>query len=253
MKRLYAHRGAAAEEPENTLPGFALAVSYGVHGLEMDVHMTSDGHVVVAHDLDGTRMCNQNRAIRNTPLAELSTWDAGWGFTNSAGARPFAEKGYTIPRFSEILEAFPDIIINVDLKQCYPSMVASVLKTIRQAGAEERVILASFSQLTLLHIRASGYSGQTALGVVELLMSLYVPSRIVSSFPLRGQAAQIPTHHGKLQLATPEKIARLQSAGARVDFWTINDPLEAQKLLAMGADGIMTDDPKRLAPVFSTT
>ncbi len=251
MKRLYAHRGAAAEEPENTLPGFERAHFYGVHGLEMDVHMTSDGEIVVAHDEDGLRMCNEHAKIRHTPYSVLSTWDAGWGFTEADGQRPFAGKDYRIPRFAEILDAFPDMIINVDLKQRSPSMVDAMLRIIADAKASERVILASFSQCTLLHLRMRGYSGLTSLGVVELLSSFALPSFITGHLPLRGQAAQIPTEQSGFTLATPKRIAKLQSGGARVDFWTINDPAEAKRLLDMGADGIMTDDPKRLAPVFA--
>lgn len=250
MSRLYAHRGAAAEEPENTIPSFERAVSYGVHGLEMDVHMSSDGVVVVCHDADGQRMCRQSRAIKETPYAELRQWDAGWGFVDAQREHPFAERGYRIPRLAEVLEHFPDLHINVDLKQSHPSLVAEVIHIVHQAGAEERVLLASFSQATLLHLRLAGYRGLTGMGMLELAAALYAPPSLFRKLPLRGKAAQIPTRHGRLVLASQEKIARLHAAGARVDFWTINDPDEARELLELGADGIMTDDPKALAPLF---
>lgn len=250
MSRLYAHRGAAAEEPENTLPSFQRAASYGVHGLEMDVHMTKDGVVVVAHDTDGQRMCRESRAIKHTSYADLKAWDAGWGFVDLSGNRPFADKGYRIPQFADVLDHFPDLLINVDLKQKAPSMVSAVLEIVRDAHAQERVILASFSQATLLHLRYRGYEGITAMGAAEVAGAIYAPSFIVRRLPYRGLAAQIPTRVGKRLLATPKNIARIQKVGARVDFWTINDPEEAQRLLAMGADGIMTDDPKALAPLF---
>ncbi len=251
MSRLYAHRGAAAEEPENTLPGFQRAVSYGVHGLEMDVHMSADGVVLVAHDPDGQRMCRESHAIKKTPYSEIKNWDAGWGFVDLQGNRPFAEKGYRIPRFADVLDHFPDLIINVDLKQRSPSMVKRVLKIVRQAGAQERVILASFSQTTLLHLRYRGYKGITAMGPLEVASAIYGPRFLVSAMPYRGQAAQIPVRAGNRVLATKERIARIQAVGARVDFWTINDPDEARRLLDMGADGIMTDDPKAMAPIFT--
>ena len=250
MSRLYAHRGAAAEEPENTLPGFQRAASYGVHGLEMDVHMTRDGVVVVAHDTDGQRMCRESLAIKHTTYADLKTWDAGWGFVDLEGNRPFADKDYRIPRFADVLDHFPDLIINVDLKQKSPSMVSAVLQIVRDAQAQERVILASFSQTTLLHLRYRGYKGITAMGPIEVASAIYGPSFIVRRLPYRGLAAQIPTRAGTRLLATARNIARIQKTGARVDFWTINDPEEAKHLLAMGADGIMTDDPKALAPLF---
>lgn len=250
MTRLYAHRGAAAELPENTLPSFERAVSYGAHALEMDVQMTADGVVVVSHDPDGQRMCRESNAIKATTFAELATWDAGWGFASGDGDRPFADSGYRIPRFAEILDAFPDHIINVDLKQSQPSMVASVMKIVRQAGAEERVILASFSQATLLHLRGAGYGGITAMASMDLVTSLFLPGWLARRLPLRGLAAQIPTRHGRYELATKANIARLHAIGARVDVWTINDIEQARGLLAIGVDGIMTDDPKAIAPLF---
>ena len=251
MTRLYAHRGAAAEQPENTIASFEKAVGYGVHGLEMDVHMSSDGVVVVAHDDDGQRMCRESLPIKETSYAELRQWDAGWGFTDDKGERPFFGRGYQIPSLAEVLEHFPDQVINVDLKQSSPSMVGAVLKIVRDARAVERVILASFSQSTLLHLRCRRYQGITAMGKVELIAALYARASIIRRLPLRGLAAQIPVSHGSHLLATKENIARLQGTGARVDFWTINDPAQAKELLELGADGIMTDDPKAIAPVFA--
>jgi glycerophosphoryl diester phosphodiesterase len=251
VSRLYAHRGAAAEQPENTIGSFERAVSYGVHGLEMDVHMSSDDVIVVSHDPDGQRMCGRPKAIKQCTYAELKTWDAGWGFVSPQRERPFAECGFQIPRFAEVLDGFPDHIINVDLKQNYPSMVAKVMKIVREAGAEDRVILASFSQATLLHVRGCGYPGMTAMAAVDLASALFLPRWLVGRMPLRGRAAQIPTRHGFYSLATEANISRLHALGVRVDFWTINEPQEARRLLAMGADGIMTDDPGAIAPVFA--
>lgn len=248
--RLYAHRGAAAEEPENTLPGFKRALDYGVDGLEMDVHMTADGVVVVAHDPDGQRMCRESQAIKKTPYVQVAQWDAGWGFVDAKGNRPFAEEGYRIPRFTDVLASFPNTLLNVDLKQSSPSMVNAVLQIVRDARAQERVILASFSQATLLHLRMRGYQGVTAMGPAEVAGALYGPGFLIRRLPWRGTAAQIPTQVRSMALATREHIGRLQKLGLRVDFWTINDVDQALKLKALGADGIMTDDPGLLAPAL---
>lgn len=251
QKRFYAHRGAAAELPENTIPSFERALSYGVHALEMDVHATSDGVIVVSHDPDGQRMCRESYLFKETPYSRVRRWDAGWGFLSKDGDRPFAGKDFRVPRFEEILEHFSDVIINVDLKQHAPSLVTKISRIIRDAGAEDRVIVASFSQATILHMRVAGYQGQTAMGPVELGAALLAPNWFVRPWPFRGFAAQIPTTFGSRVLATKDNIRKLHELGARVDFWTINDLDEAVRLLDMGADGIMTDDPKALAPAFS--
>lgn len=249
-RRLYAHRGAAAELPENTIPSFERALSHGAHALEMDVHATSDGEIVVSHDASGGRMCGVADVIRKTPYARVKHWDAGWGFEDASGQRPFLGKDFRIPRFAEVLEHFPDIQINVDLKQSSPSIVHSVLSIVRQAGAEHRVIPGSFSQRTVLHLRMAGYQGMTALGPLELGAALFTPSWFMRAWPYRGGAAQVPTKAGAITLASTSAIAKFHKLGVRVDFWTVNELDVARRLLAMGADGIMTDDPKAIAPAF---
>src|SRR5690242_3140965 len=93
---LYAHRGAAAEQPENTLPSFERALALGADALEMDVHATRDGVIVVSHDPDGARMTGVRRALAAATWDEVRTWDAGWGFAEAGGGpgRPFAGRGY---------------------------------------------------------------------------------------------------------------------------------------------------------------
>jgi glycerophosphoryl diester phosphodiesterase len=248
--RLYAHRGAAAELPENTLPAFERAIERGADALELDVHLTRDGHVVVAHDPDGARMCGTPRAIREATLAELERWDAGWGVVDAAGRRPFAGQGFRIPTLEAVLRGFPDRVINVDVKQWSPPMVEPLLALLRAHDAEPRVILASFKQRTLWAIRRAGYRGMTALSPLEVAALLAVPRAIWRRAPWRGGAAQIPTHQGALRFDTARMVARCHDLGLRVDYWTIDDPTVAARLLALGADGIMTNDPATVAPAF---
>ncbi len=238
------------EFPENTIPSFERALEHGVHALEMDVHASSDGVIVVSHDADGRRMCNELSVIKETSYNDIQRWNAGWGFVDDAGERPFAESGYRVPRFEEVLERFPNTVINVDLKQHSPSIVKGVLRIVEQAGAEERVTIASFSQATLLHVRLARYAGITAMGPAELGAALLAPTCLIRPWPLRGFAAQIPVQVRGISLATHRNIVKLHALGARVDFWTINNLQDAKALLAMGADGIMTDDPKAIAPAF---
>src|SRR6478609_1566660 len=71
---VYAHRGAAAERPENTLPSFRRALELGADALETDVHLTADGEIVASHDEDGARMTGVARALRSTTLVEIQSW-----------------------------------------------------------------------------------------------------------------------------------------------------------------------------------
>lgn len=247
---LYAHRGAAAEQPENTMPSFERALELGADALEMDVHMSSDGHLVVSHDPTGARMCDVPAAIRESPLATVQGWDAGWGFVDATGARPFAGRGYRMPTFEQVLAELGEVTINVDLKQPRPSIVRAMLHLLRAHRAEERVTLASFHLRTLLEVRARGFGGTTALSQAEVAALVFSHRRVFAALPLTGTAAQIPVRVGPLVLGKKRIIDKCHQLGMRVDFWTINDPTEARELLAIGADGIMTDDPAAIAPVF---
>lgn len=246
-RRLYAHRGAAAERPENTLPAFERAVAIGVDGLELDVHATRDGHAIVSHDPDGARMTAVPIAWAELDLAQVRTLDAGWGFVAPDGTRPFAGQRIGVPTFEEVLTAFPALRLNVDLKD--PRAIDPMLAVIARHGAEERVTLASFHVRTLWAVRRRGYAGETALAQAEVASLLALPAVAWRQLPLTGSAAQVPVHAGAIRLDRPAFIAKCHAAGLRVDYWTIDDPAEAQRLLALGADGIITNDPAALRAV----
>ena len=245
---LYAHRGASLERPENTLEAFRLALELGADALETDAHMTRDGSVVLSHDPSGLRMAGVPRLIRDAALAEVRAWNVGANAPCARGHR------FRIPTLDEVLAEFPDVVLNIDAKQRVPDMVPALLRSIRAAHAERRVRIASFSTRILRRVRALGYEGGTGLSAPELLTLMLAPSRLAGSRILKlGDAAQVPRRAFGVPLASPWIIDRLHARGLRVDFWTIDDPAEAKRLLAMGADGIMTDDIRAVAPAFGRT
>ena len=156
MTLVYAHRGAAAEQPENTLPSFQRALELGADALETDVHLTRDGEVVTIHDPHGRRVAGVDRTIASSTLAEVRGWDAGLGFTDGAGARPFAARGYRIPTLRELLVELPKVRINVDLKDENPALVDRFIEVVREQGAEARVTGASFQRRTLKRLQELG-------------------------------------------------------------------------------------------------
>lgn len=234
MKLLYAHRGACAELPENTLEAFARALELGADAIETDVHLTRDGEVVVFHDDTGERVAGTRAAVARATLAELRRWDLG---------RPRGLPTHRIPTFAEALVRFPGVVFNVDAK--VPAVVEPLLAVIARHRAEDRVRLASFSGRTLRRIRALGYRGETSLGADEVVRLLVQPRFL----PLPAERVQIPTHVGRIRLDDARTIERIHGFGKRVDYWVIDDPVEAQRLYDQGADGVMTNDPRALAGV----
>jgi len=251
QRLLYAHRGASAELPENTIAAFRRGLERGANALETDVHMTRDGHVVVSHDPSGGRMAAAPTPIRHSTLAEVRRWDAGWGFIDASGKRPFAGTGLGIPTLEEVLEEFPDTPINVDVKQRHPTMIDPLLALLRRMRVEARVRLASFETATVREIRRRGYPGPTGLGQTEVIALVMLPLAALRLLAVREGAVQIPPRAARIDLATQGFVTKCHALGLRVDYWVVDDPAEARRLLELGADGIMTDDPGRIAPVFT--
>lgn len=246
---LYGHRGAPAERPENTLSSFERALELGVDVLELDVHQTLDGRVVVSHDGSGERMAGRPELIRECTYGEVQRWDVGYGFVDSSGARPFAGQGHRVPRLSEVLEAFPDVRLNIDLKQKAPPIVKPVLDLLEQHHALGRSCLASWHTATIRAVRARGFAGPTVLAREEVLALLALPTAVRRVWPVAGTTVQVPPRHGAIDFTARWFLNRCHALGLRVDYWTVNDPIEAQRLLALGADGLMTDDPGALRAV----
>ncbi|MCX5748592.1 MAG: glycerophosphodiester phosphodiesterase family protein [Proteobacteria bacterium] len=247
-RRLYAHRGASIEAPENTMVAFQRAVELGVDALEMDVHITRDDQIIVVHDDTAQRMCGTPLPWATLDLADAQHLDAGWGFLAPDGTRPFAGQGLAVPRFADVLAAFPGVHLNVDIK--HPRAAAATVALIEAAHAVERVTLASFDLRTLVGLRRKGYAGPTALAASEVASLATIPALLWRQLPYTGGAAQVPVKQGPFVFDRTPFIAKCHAIGLRVDFWVIDDPAEAARLLALGADGIMTNDPAALRSLF---
>jgi glycerophosphoryl diester phosphodiesterase len=248
-RRLYAHRGAATERPENTMPAFERALEIGIDALEMDTHVTRDGHLIVVHDETGARCAAAPLAWKDLDLADARRLDVGWGFVAPDGTRPFAGQGIRVPLFEEVLEAFPDLAINVDIKSD-PRAPQLMVELVKARQAEGRVCIASFHLKQMTAVRKLGYGGDTALASSEVASLVALPAVVWRQLRFGGTAAQIPTHQGPLRFDRAAFIAKCHLLGLRVDFWTIDDAGEAARLLALGADGIMTNDPAAVRAAF---
>jgi glycerophosphoryl diester phosphodiesterase len=196
-------------------------------------------------------MTGAQRLIKTATLAEVRRWDAGWGFVDARGNRPFAGRNLVVPTLEELLEAFGNVELNIDIKERRPSMVEPVLRLLRAFGAESRVTLASFHGPVIREVRARGFRGRTVLAGDEVRRLLVAPRPLWRVLGPGGDAVQVPQRAGALDLGSRTFIARCHARDLRVDYWVVNDPREAEALLARGADGIITDDPARILPVVA--
>ncbi len=249
---LFAHRGGAALAPENTLAAFQNAARLGADALELDVRLTADGQLVVIHDETVDRTTNGAGKVIDQTVADLQKLDAGYQFTPDNGATyPYRGQGVTIPTLAEVLAAFPGKIVNIDIKDPLPEAARRLAIEIDQANAGDRVIVGSFYDNILAAFRKDAPAVATVAGPGETRL-FYVLQRLGLRFLHRalGDTYQVPLASNGFRLDTAAFIANAHKLNQRVDYWTVDEPAEMRRLLAQGADGIITDRPDLALEVF---
>jgi len=242
--RLFAHRGGAHIAPENTIAAFAAGLAAGADRLEMDVHATRDGHVVVLHDPTVDRTTDGTGAVRDMTLAELQRCDAGARFAGAGGDFPFRGRGLRVPTLAAVLEAFPGVPLNIEIKQDEPAIEAAVLEVLDRFDARPRVLLAAEEARIMARIRAAAPDVMTGFSAADVLEFVTAwQGGTLDAYRPPGVALQIPPSVGDVQLVTAESVAIAHRMGLEVHVWTIDEPGEMAALLDLGVDAIMTDVP----------
>jgi glycerophosphoryl diester phosphodiesterase len=247
--RIFGHRGACGVAPENTLPSFALAAALGADYLELDVHATRDGEIVVLHDPELDRTTDASGPVRELPWATVATFDAGWHFTHDGHSFPYRGQGVRIPRLAEVLAAFPAHRFNIEIKQGEPAIVDPVLAVLRAAGALDRALLAAEHDSIMAEIRAAvGDRVATGMSVGDVwaFMERVARDDWTGYAPL-GNALQVPSAFEGIEIVTPAFIAGAHRVGLEVHVWTVNEAAEVARLFDLGVDGVMSDLPGLVA------
>ncbi len=240
-----AHQGGADLAPSNTMAAFRNAAQMGVDVLELDVHTTKDGVVVVIHDATVDRTTNGVGSVHDLTLSELQKLDAGYRFSPDNGQTfPFRGQGVAIPTLQEVLSAFPALRINIEIKQANPPMEQAVAELIQQAGAQNRVLVVASNQDVIERFRALMPDVATGASESEVRGFFYAQTLRVSAFYRpTADALQVPENFGNIQVLSPHFVQAAHAREVAVHAWTINDPEAMRRLLAMGVDGIITDRP----------
>jgi len=236
----FAHRGGAGDHPENTLPAFAAAVALGYRYVETDVHLTRDGVVMAFHDAVLDRVTDRTGPIAALTAAEVEDADAGYAFTPDGGAtHPQRGLGVRIPRLDALLDAWPQVRVNIDPKS--DAVVAPLVEVLRRHDAFDRVCVGSFSDTRIARVRAlSGGAVCTSMGPRATAVA-WAACR-TGRIPRQGaDCLQVPVRGRGVTLATPAMLRAAHRSGLQVHVWTIDDREEMERLLDIGVDGIMTD------------
>ncbi|MCK5862651.1 MAG: glycerophosphodiester phosphodiesterase [Candidatus Hydrogenedentes bacterium] len=247
------HRGGRDQWPENTLMAFKSVTRRWPDALlELDIHVTADGQVVVIHDDTVDRTTNTAGVIRNMTLAEIRALDAAYRFSPDAGKSfPYRGKGITIPTLHEVLQVSPSHRFLIEMKDG-EGIVAATIAAIREAGAANRCILASISPQFMEDTRRIAPEIFTCYDFMSaaLLLSELRYGNWNTHIPEHKMIALSPALQKRFNL-TQKEIQSLRKKGILVTFWTINQETEMRRILKIGVDSILTDRPNVLAKILA--
>jgi glycerophosphoryl diester phosphodiesterase len=243
-----AHRGGRGLWPENTMVAFQHAVDLGVDVLEMDMHSTADGVLVVMHDDTVDRTTDGTGPIHSFTLEELKALDAGYNWSADEGQTfPYRGQGITVPTVQEVFTAFPDMPMNIEIKQEEPSLAVPFCQLIRDHGMTDKVLVASFLEGAMDEFRRE--CPEVATTAVESeVRTLFILSKAMleADYNLPAQAVQVPEYSGSLHVLTPRFVDAAHHRKLEAHAWTINEVEDMQRLIDLGVDGLITDYPDRL-------
>ena len=235
------------------MEAFRLAVESGAGGLELDVHMTSDGYLVVIHDASVDRTTDGSGLVRDITLREMRSLDAGYRFTPDGGATyPYRGRGVRVPILGEVLREFPENRVNVDIKEARPGIEAALLKAVSEAGAGDRVLVVSGASEVVERFRKLSGGGISTGASQREIEEFYRSSEMHREDSLRPlyDALQVPVEYQGREVVTPRFVEAAHNRNVRVDVWTIDEEEEMWRLLDLGVDVVMTNRPEVLAKVL---
>lgn len=229
--KIYAHRGASQYAPENTLPAFALAAQQGADGIELDVHLTKDGQLVVIHDETLDRTTSGTGWVKDHTLAQLRQLCADNHMTGFAQAR--------IPTLEEVLALVrpTGMLVNIELKTSilwYEGIEEKTLDLVRKMGMESRVVYSSFNHYSIEKVRRLAPEAETAYLYSDIICDV---EKYAAAHGVRG------LHPGLWNVNMADLLQVYLGSGLAVRVWTVNDEADLRRLMLAGAD-VITNDPR---------
>ncbi len=232
---VFAHRGASAYAPENTLPAFALAMEQGADGIELDIHLSRDGELVVIHDELLDRTTNGTGPVGEHTLAELRGLCADNGMDGFAEAR--------IPTLREVLALVKpgNMLVNIELKTgilWYQGIEEKALALVRGMGMQDRVIWSSFNHYSVREVRRLDPTARTAWLFSDVICEV---EQLAAAQGVNG------LHPALYHTQMADLLGTYLASGLDLRVWTVNGEAELRRLMAAGADVITNDPPLALA------
>jgi glycerophosphoryl diester phosphodiesterase len=233
--QILAHRGASAYLPENTMEAFSLAVEQGADGFELDVHLTKDGEIVVAHDERLERVSDGTGLIGDYTLDELKSLDFG-----KLAASTQEKHIYRIPTLAEVFSLVKPagLTLNIEMKiddRLHPELPEKLAALTKKYSMEDQVIYSSFNHYLLQMIKKIEPAAKIGLLYNMVLVDPWVYAKYTGAYAIHP--------YYKIIAALPETVVKCNENGIKVNVWTVNEPQAIKLMLQSGVDCIMTDKP----------
>jgi glycerophosphoryl diester phosphodiesterase len=262
----YAHQGGAFEGPSSTLLAIDRALARGANGVELDVHATKDRRLVVCHDETVDRTTNHHGEIADLTLSELCDMDNAYWWIEGAAASPGhgddeyvlrgrapADRRLGIATLDEVVDAFPGVLLNLDIKRTSPEVDGYeelLSDELRRLDCTDTVIVASFLDDAIQRFRALAPEVATSAATSEtatFFFSLHEGAPIIPPVC----AFQVPAAFGDVMVVDERFVEAAHATQVAVHVWTINDTHEMVRLLDLGVDAIISDTPSVLAALLA--
>ena len=240
--QVFAHRGGCDLGPENTIAAFDIGLAAGADGLELDVHLSADGVVVVHHDTTLDRTTDATGLIAARTADELGRVDAGYRFERD-GAFPFRGKGIGVPTLADVLRRYSGVPTIIEIKVSTSAMGEAVAAEIRRSRALEFVCIAGFGAASARAARAALPGVPASASQPEVRLALY---RSWLRWPVRRaqyQTYQVPQFAGGTRIVSRRFIRYAHQAGFKMQVWTVDDEADMRRLLDWGVDGLISNRP----------
>ena len=262
----YAHQGGAWEGPSSTLHAIGAAIEAGATGIELDVHATADGQLVVCHDSTVDRTTNGTGLIAELSFDALRTLDNAYWWAPGADVSPGLgpddypfrgrapdDRRFRIALLEEVLEEYPDVVLNLDIKQTAPVVAPyeqALAAMLRRFHRVDDVIVASFLDSATDAFSSFAPEVPTSAGTAAVAGFFQSVQAGESPAPMRHVALQVPASFGDVTLVDQRFVEVAHEQGLAVHVWTIEEEAEMERLCGVGVDGIITDRPTALVGVL---
>jgi glycerophosphoryl diester phosphodiesterase len=247
-----AHQGGDGVWPGETMFAYQHAADLGVDVLEMDIHITKDGKLILMHDETVDRTTDGTGEIESMTLDEIKKLDAAYDWSPDEGKTfPYRGQGLQVAALEEVFSAFPDKHMTIEIKKTNASMAKPFCDLIRKHNMQDKVLVASFHDDRLKEFRAECPEVATSSAKNETTVFVLLTKPFLGSFySPKFYSLQVPEESGGIKVMTESFVKAAHERNLAVEPWTINDAETMKRFIDWGVDGIITDRPDIMMEVL---